>query len=386
MLPVPLAAAGAVAGAAYLNARFSLAHDLLYFRVSAAGLLSLFRAKRANKFNVFYVLEQHALNKTSAGRAFILFEGKSYTYAETYHTVLRYGAWLRERHGVRERDIVALDYQNSDTFMFLWFAIWAIGAKPAFINYNLQGAALTHCLRASTAKIALVEPLVADSLTEEVRQELPGMNFIVFTPEVETEALSQEPTRYPDAVRSESEHVNMAILIYTSGTTGMPKPAVVSWAKIYMAANMSAKGTGLAPNDVFYTVMPPPGCGTRVSCLINVYQCMPLYHSAAACLAVCSALFTGATAALGRRFSTKTFWKEVRETRSTVIQYVGETCRYLTVAPPEFDPVTGENLDKKHCVRVAMGNGLRPDVWDRFKDRFGIDVSSRVEPAPAHGN
>jgi acyl-CoA synthetase (AMP-forming)/AMP-acid ligase II len=102
---------------------------------------------------------------------------------------------------------------------------------------------------------------------------------------------------------------------------------------------------------------------------------MPLYHSAASCLAVCGALFVGATAAVGRRFSTKTFWKEVRETNATVIQYVGETCRYLTVAPPEIDPVTGENLDKKHCVRVAMGNGLRPDVWDRFKERFGIGVS-----------
>lgn len=102
---------------------------------------------------------------------------------------------------------------------------------------------------------------------------------------------------------------------------------------------------------------------------------MPLYHSAGSCLAVGSALFLGATAAIGRRFSTKTFWKEVRETKSTVIQYVGETCRYLTVAAPEIDPVTGENLDKKHCVRAAMGNGLRPDVWDRFKDRFGIDVS-----------
>jgi len=41
-----------------------------------------------------------------------------------------------------------------------------------------------------------------------------------------------------------------------------------------------------------------------------------------------------------------------------------------------MDPVTGENLDKKHSVRAAMGNGLRPDVWDRFKERFGIDVSS----------
>ena len=66
----------------------------------------------------------------------------------------------------------------------------------------------------------------------------------------------------------------------------------------------------------------------------------------------------------------------MRATKSTIIQYVGETCRYLTVAPPEIDPVTGENLDKKHCVRVAVGNGLRPDVWDKFKERFGIEVWS----------
>ena len=103
---------------------------------------------------------------------------------------------------------------------------------------------------------------------------------------------------------------------------------------------------------------------------------MPLYHSSASCLGACGVLTRAATLAIGRKFSTKTFWKEVRATKSTIIQYVGETCRYLTVAPPEIDPVTGENLDKKHCVRVAVGNGLRPDVWDKFKERFGIEVWS----------
>lgn len=53
---------------------------------------------------------------------------------------------------------------------------------------------------------------------------------------------------------------------------------------------------------------------------------------------------------------------------------MGETCRYLLAASPSLDPVTGENLDKKHNVRIAFGNGLRPDVWQRFKDRFGIET------------
>jgi len=102
---------------------------------------------------------------------------------------------------------------------------------------------------------------------------------------------------------------------------------------------------------------------------------MPLYHSSASCIGVCSALFSGAAVAIGRKFSTRTFWKEVRETQSTIIQYVGETCRYLAVAAPEIDPATGENMDGKgHRVRIAFGNGLRPDVWDKFKERFNIPV------------
>jgi len=52
---------------------------------------------------------------------------------------------------------------------------------------------------------------------------------------------------------------------------------------------------------------------------------------------------------------------------------VGETCRYLLAAPPQLDPATGENLDQKNDVRVAFGNGLRPDIWNRFKERFGIE-------------
>ena len=59
---------------------------------------------------------------------------------------------------------------------------------------------------------------------------------------------------------------------------------------------------------------------------------------------------------------------------ATGIQYVGETLRYLLAAPPQIDPVTGEDLDKKHSVKVAFGNGLRPDVWNKFKDRFGLET------------
>lgn len=108
---------------------------------------------------------------------------------------------------------------------------------------------------------------------------------------------------------------------------------------------------------------------------------MPLYHSSANTLGFCTTLFAGATMVLGKKFSTKLFWRDVRESHATVIQYVGETCRYLLTAPPQLDPITGENLDKKNDVRLAFGNGLRPDIWNRFKERFGIEEISEFYSA-----
>jgi len=70
---------------------------------------------------------------------------------------------------------------------------------------------------------------------------------------------------------------------------------------------------------------------------------------------------------LVRKFSARGFWKDAYQSRATKILYVGELCRYL-LATPE-----GE-YDKKHQVQVASGNGMRAEVWDKFKTRFNIPI------------
>lgn len=49
-----------------------------------------------------------------------------------------------------------------------------------------------------------------------------------------------------------------------------------------------------------------------------------------------------------------------------VAQYIGEICRYLLAQPPKPS-------DRGHRVRVAFGNGLRPQIWEEFKTRFNIE-------------
>ncbi|KAH6609080.1 amp-dependent synthetase ligase [Trichoderma cornu-damae] len=354
--PLPIILPAAAASLAYLNAKIGLWYDLTLIKSLAKATLRVRHGLRHDTINLFYVLEGHALSPQRANKVFLIFEGKTYTYTQAYDRILRYGRWIRTRLGVEPGDIVAMDFENSDTFIFVWFALWSIGAKPAFINYNLSGKPLAHCIEVASAKLCLIDPTVASNFDDEaVRQRLPDVSLVTFTPEAEAEAISTAPERAPDRDRSDDGMANMAMLIYTSGTTGLPKPAVVSWAKCIYGGTMAETLLRRGNHDIMYT-------------------CMPLYHSSASLLSVCATLLSGSTQALGRKFSTGRFWDECRASKATSIQYVGETLRYLLAAPPQLDPATGECLDRKHHVRAAFGNGLRPDVWDRFKDRFGIET------------
>ncbi|ELU08551.1 hypothetical protein CAPTEDRAFT_63948, partial [Capitella teleta] len=133
--------------------------------------------------------------------------------------------------------------------------------------------------------------------------------------------------------------------IFTSGTTGLPKAATVSQDKA-LKASLLMMGIDLKSSDVIYTPL-------------------PLYHSAAGLIALGNTVVAGATLVLRKKFSATHFWEDCRVNNVTVIQYIGELCRYL-IARPESPS------DSQHIVRAAMGNGLRLDVWKEFQRRFKI--------------
>ncbi|KAF4973128.1 hypothetical protein FSARC_472 [Fusarium sarcochroum] len=353
-LPLAITAPAIAASLAYLNARSSTWYDLFLLRCVTTAASRMYYREWTDRLNLFYLLEAIATKPSTSDRPLLIFEGKRHSYADVYDRVLRHGAWLKNELGVKKGDIVALDFQNSDSYVFLWLGLWSIGAKPAFINYNLSGASLIHCLEAATTKLCIVDPDIQENVGQDVRDKFENIRFVVYTPEAEAQIAATEAVRAPDSERSEKSLSNMAILIYTSGSTGMPKAAVVSWGKLIVAGTMGEQLFDRSKGDI-------------------MYSSMPLYHASAAIFSFGATLLSGSTQALGRKFSTKTFWNEVRDSGATSILYVGETLRYLTSAPPQYDPETGECLDKKHNVKVAFGNGLRPDIWNEFKDRFGIE-------------
>lgn len=251
------------AGALYANARWHLTQDI---RLSKNYIMTSFAARSreaSDRLNLFYRLEEWALSPRDANRAMLIYNGRTWTYGESYQLVLKYAAWLHNEKGVRKGDVVAIDCVNGDTFMWLWMAIWSLGAKPSFINYNLTQAPLIHSVKAGDPKLIIVnESVYQRAFTEEVRQAFDDPTFCTkgslevvvidrFKNDIESQGAGY---RAPDSVRSGQALTDMAILIYTSGTTGFPKPAVVSWSKVHIGGSFASSWLNLKPSDIMYTV------------------------------------------------------------------------------------------------------------------------------------
>jgi len=97
----------------------------------------------------------------------------------------------------------------------------------------------------------------------------------------------------------------------------------------------------------------------------RMFNCLPLYHSVGGVVATFATLVNGGAVVIRPRFSASDFWRDVRDERCTLFQYIGELCRYLVNTP--YQPIETE-----HALRIACGNGLRPEVWVPFQTRFKI--------------
>lgn len=252
-VPLALAVPAAAAGIAYLNARTQFFYDYQVFGSVIKGQILCAKRETQDKLNMFYVLEGHALGK-QGNDVFLIFEGRQWTYKETYEIALKYGTWLKTKHNIQSKEVVAMDFMNSEKFVFLWFGLWSIGAKPAFINYNLAGKALSHCITVSTTRLVLIDVEIQENITQEIRDEVSNVQFEILTSDLELEVMATVGVREPDSSRTEKAAHGMAALIYTSGTTGLPKPAVVSWSKINVASKLIPSWMSYTTSDVFYTV------------------------------------------------------------------------------------------------------------------------------------
>jgi fatty-acyl-CoA synthase len=295
------------------------------------------------------VIEEVAVRSGSAPA--LLSDRECLTYRELAERSNQYARWAL-RQGLAKGEVVCLLMTNRPEYFAVWLGITSVGGVVALLNTNLVGPSLAHCINIVRPKHLIVAGEFVDSLatalsslTESPAIWTHGAEYASFR-QIDLDLQQQSGATLSKAERRPLTIEDRALYIFTSGTTGLPKAANVSHARVLQWSHWFAGMMGAQSTDRMYT-------------------CLPMYHSVGGVLATGATLVAGGSVVIREKFSASQFWSDVIRWDCTIFQYIGELCRYLLHANSSSDA-------SGHSIRMACGNGLAPEVWDEFKDRFRI--------------
>ena len=281
----------------------------------------------------------------------ILHRDRVVTYGELDEGANRIAQWARAQ-GLRKGDVVSLLMENRPEYIMSWLGLLKNGCIAALINTYLSGPALSHSINIAGAKHLILGGELADNYASAVAGiEKPPLLWASGGPlqgceDFDAALGAQSPEPLGEGARNDLYCRDKALYIYTSGTTGLPKAANISHMRM-LHIMMSFQGAVNAkPADRMYNVL-------------------PLYHSSGGLCALGPPLLSGGSVVLRDKFSAHEFWDDCHRYKPTVFQYIGELCRYLLNTPES-------PYERKHTLKIAIGNGLRPEIWPRFQERFNI--------------
>ena len=327
-------------------------NDIVFLR-GAYRALRMTTPIAKNPTRVFPVVIEELADKYGDAPALIS-DRERLSYRALAERANRYARWAR-RESLVKGETVCLLMPNRPEYMAAWIGIASAGGVAALINTNLIGTALAHCIDIVAPKHVVVAAELAEGFATarallKTRPKVWSYGEGAELPSSDPR-LDREIDALPGHRLAASERVALtiedhALYIYTSGTTGLPKAANVNHYRVMLATSAFAGVMDTKPTD-------------------RMYDCLPMYHTTGGLVATGALLLNGGSVVIREKFSAREFWDDVVRYECTLFQYIGELCRYLMHSPPNPN-------ETRHRLRMACGNGLRPDLWEEFKTRFRI--------------
>lgn len=274
-------------------------------------------------------------------------EGGEWSYAQAAASVEALRARYAEAgYGLGHRVALLLDMRPE--FLLHYLALNALGCCIVPINPDYRHDEMLYQMQHSEADLAVVLPHRVNDLLA-VAAERGGKPLPV------VDALAM-PTRLPPP-QSPAQHGSIGqdsecSLLYTSGTTGRPKGCILS---NYYYLNAGAWYRDLG------------GLLTLRHGAERFYNPLPLFHMNHQAVTVTCAILTASCVILPERFSPSRWWREVAQTRASIIHYLGVVPPLLLNQPPCPE-------ETAHCVRFGLGAGVEPQLHAAFERRFGFPL------------
>ena len=315
-------------------------------------------------------------------KVFAEISGDKITFRQLQQRALRTASMFRDL-GVGHGDRVCLFMPNCPEYLYCWFGLSLLGAigvpintaykrdETAFILNDAGALVLVahHTLLPTADEAAAIAPSVrhtlvvdeapnssspdsteSDSAVEENPATPPfdkgGSGWILrdwtsFSSSLRmSQGLEARPQVSPD---------DISMLVYTSGTTGNPKGVMVTHQMYVGAGQGFAHWTQATPDDRFFT-------------------CLPYYHANIQYYSTMGALAAGATLVVVDRFSASRFWDQVRESRATIVNFIGMMMPILAKQPES-------PADTQNSVRLFYGSpSFSLEFLEAFQQRFETDI------------
>ncbi len=216
-----------------------------------------------------------------------VYEGRVFTWAETYARCRRFASFLASRN-IGYGDTVAAMLPNIPAMNEVHFAVPMAGAVLNALNIRLDAPSIAFQLNHGGAKIILVDPEFAGVISEALKLMTGPKPFVIDVDdanfpggkrigELEYEdALSQGDENF--AAQLPEDEWDAIALSYTSGTTGNPKGVVTHHRGAYLNAVSNILAGDLGQHPVYLWTLPMFHCNG---------WCFPWTVAAAAGINVC---------------------------------------------------------------------------------------------------
>jgi fatty-acyl-CoA synthase len=327
----------------------AIRREFIYISAVARTLKLTRNVKPDANFTAADWIERWARERPSSPA--VLQGDRTVTWAELDAGANRFARWAASQ-GLRKGDVVSLLMGNSPEYLMAWIGLAKQGCVAALINTNLIGHPLSHSIAIAGGKHLILGPGL-DANYRSAAKDLDTKPSVWAlggacggAEDLDAALKAQSGAPMEQGSRDDLYCRDTALYIYTSGTTGLPKAAKISHMRLLHILSAFQAAVNAGPED-------------------RMYDVLPLYHSAGGIAALGPVFLSGGSVVIRDRFSASEFWDDCHRYRPTVFQYIGELCRYLLNQPEH-------KHERYHRLKIAIGNGLRPEIWAKFQERFGI--------------
>lgn len=266
----------------------------------------------------------------------------------TYAALAAAAAPLRESYraaGYGHGHRVGILVDNRPDFFRHWLALNALGVSLVPINPDLRSAELEYLIGHSDVAAIVALPQRHAGLAAAAAAI--GRAIPVVAPDA-----PPAPVTAPAPLSGTPDADSECALLYSSGTTGRPKGCVLPNEYYLEAGRWYAETGGL--------MAVRPGEERMLTPL-------PMFHMNAMACSTMAMMVTGGCLIALDRFHPATWWQSVRESRATIVHYLGVMPPMLMGAPPSAD-------DRAHSVRFGFGAGVDRALHAPFEARFGFPL------------